>query len=88
MARNAVRNNSTFNTILNQFNFNSVGSEGGKVVITFADKDYSKEVREEFASWTRQCDFYDGLNLNTILKIILKTQLIGGDCVLDRKSVV
>lgn len=82
LARNAVRNNSTFNTILKQFDLQAVGTEGGKAVITFEDRDYAKEVREAFARWTRSADFFDGLNLNTLLKLILKTEIIGGDLVL------
>lgn len=82
LTRNAVRNNSTLNTILKQFELNAIGNEGGKAILTFDDLEFAKYVREQFANWTRQCDFYDGLNLNTLLKIILKTQLIGGDCVL------
>ena len=82
LARNAARNNPTFATFLKQFDLNAVGNEGGKAVITFSDGDYAKEVREQFARWTRNADFFDGLNFNTVLKIILKTELIGGDLVL------
>ena len=82
MARNAVRNNATFATILHQFDLQGVGNEGGKSVITFKDRDFSKEVRERIADWTRSCEFYDGLNLNTCLKLILRTYIIGGDMVI------
>lgn len=82
LARNAVRNNSTFNTILKQFELNVTGGDAGKVICSFADNDFSKQVREQFASWTRQPDFFDGLSLNQLLRIILKSQIIGGDYVL------
>ena len=82
LSRNSVRNNSTFNTILKQFDYNAVGNQGGKAVITFGDKEYARDVREAFALWTRNADFFDGLNLNTLLKVILKTEIIGGDLVL------
>ena len=82
LTRNAARNNATFNTILKQFDLQAVGNEGGKAVITFEDKNFGNEVRERFANWTRSADFFDGLNLNSLLKLILKTEIIGGDLVL------
>lgn len=82
LTRNAARNNATFNTILKQFDLQAVGNEGGKAVITFDDRDFGNTVRERFANWTRSADFFDGLNLNTLLKLILKTEVIGGDLVL------
>ena len=82
LARNATRNSSIFTTILRQFDFHAVGQDGGKCILSFADSDYAKTVREQFASWTRNADFFDGLNFNTLLKLILKTYLIGGDEVL------
>jgi len=39
-------------------------------------------LRREFAKWTRDAEFYDGLSLNSLLKILLRTYLIGGDVVL------
>lgn len=82
LTRNALRNNPTFVTILKQFDLHGVGNIGGKAVLTFQDRDYSKLVREAFARWTRSADFFDGLNLNTLLKLILKTEIVGGDLVL------
>ena len=73
LARNATRNSSTFNGILKQFDLNVVGTNGGKAVFNFDDSDAAKKMRESFAMWTRDVDFFDGLNLNTMLKIILKT---------------
>lgn len=82
LSRNAVRNNATFNTILKQFDLQGVGINGGKAIITFKDEQFSQEVKEAFAKWTRNADFFDGLNLNTLLKLILKTEIIGGDLVI------
>ena len=82
LARNAVRNNPTFVTILKQFDLNAVGTEGGKAIVTFQNENFSKKVLKEFSKWTRTADFFDSLNLNTVLKIVLKTQLIGGDLVI------
>ena len=39
-------------------------------------------MREAFAKWTRDADFFDGLSFNTLLKLILKTYILGGDMVL------
>ena len=82
LARNATRNSSTFNGILKQFDLNVVGTNGGKAVFNLDNPDAAKRLRDSFASWTRDADFFDGLNLNTLLKIILKTYILGGDMVL------
>lgn len=82
LARNAARNSSTFNGILKQLDLNVVGVDGGKAVFNFADQGAARRTREAFAQWTRDVDFFDGLNLNTMLKIILKTYVLGGDMVL------
>lgn len=79
LARNATRNSSTFNAILKQFDFNAVGQSGGKVIIDSADGD---NLTNRFAEWTRNSDFFDGVDLNSVLKLILKTYLLGGDMVL------
>jgi len=79
MARNATRNSSTFNGLLKQFDLNAVGTRGGKAIFDFADSD---GIKAEFAKWTRDADFFDGLSFNTLLKLILKTYILGGDMVL------
>ena len=82
LVRNQARNNSTFNTILKQFDLQGVGVNGGKAVITFKDEQFSQEVKKQFSKWTRNADFFDGLSLNVLLKLILKTEIIGGDLVI------
>lgn len=79
LARNATRNSSTFNGILKQLDLNVVGTKGGKAIFNF---DGSDKVRDEFSRWTRDADFFDGLSFNTVLKLILKTYILGGDMVL------
>ena len=79
MARNATRNSSTFNGILKQFDLNAVGTKGGKAIFNF---DNSEGIKEAFSRWTRDADFFDGLSFNTLLKLILKTYILGGDMVL------
>lgn len=79
LARNATRNSSTFNAILKQLDLNVVGTKGGKAIFNF---DNAENIRLAFSSWTRNADFFDGLSFNTLLKLILKTYVLGGDMVL------
>lgn len=79
LARNAARNSSTFNAILKQFDLNAVGTKGGKAIFNFQNSGLYKDA---FAKWTRDADFFDGLSFNTLLKLILKTYILGGDMVL------
>lgn len=79
LARNAARNSSTFNGILKQFDLNAVGTKGGKAIFDF---DNAESIKDQFAKWTRDADFFDGLSFNTLLKLILKTYILGGDMVL------
>ena len=79
LARNATRNSSTFNAILKQFDLNAIGTKGGKAIFNF---DNSQPVKDAFSKWTRDADFFDGLSFNTLLKLILKTYILGGDMVL------
>lgn len=79
MARNATRNSSVFSGMLKQFDLNAVGTKGGKAIFDFEGSD---RIRAEFSKWTRDADFFDGLSFNTVLKLILKTYILGGDMVL------
>ena len=79
LARNATRNSSTFNAILKQLDLNVVGVKGGKAIFNFEN---ASPVKDAFARWTRDADFFDGLSFNTVLKLILKTYVLGGDMVL------
>ena len=79
LARNATRNSSTFNGILKQFDLNAVGVKGGKAIFDFEN---SQTIKAQFSKWTRDADFFDGLSFNTVLKLILKTYILGGDMVL------
>lgn len=79
LARNATRNSSTFNGILKQFDLNAIGTKGGKAIFDF---DNSDDIKRAFSQWTRDADFFDGLSFNTLLKLILKTYILGGDMVL------
>jgi len=76
LARNAARNSSTLTSILKQLDVNVIGTKGGKCITD------NYALKNAFAAWTRNADFFDGLSLNTLLKLILKTQVLGGDIVL------
>lgn len=83
LARNGVRNNEALNAILKQFELNVIGTNGGKAYFDFGEE-YQEEANvmiDTFANWTRQCEFFDGLNLQDVLKIMLRTVLLGGDLV-------
>lgn len=82
LGRNAVRNNETLNGILEQLRNNAVGVEGGKAYFDFGDE-YAESAAwfaREFRHWTRSCEFFDGTLLNEVLKIILQTIVVCGDC--------
>lgn len=81
MTRNAARNSATFNTIMKQMDFNVCGTKAGKAILDFPELATSKELVERFSEFTRSADFFDGLSFNSVLKLILKNALIGGDCV-------
>lgn len=83
LARNAVRNSATFSAILKQLQVNIVGVNGGKAIFNYdSSNEAVKRIRKEFAKWTREAEFYDGLNFNTVLKMILNTYVVNGDMVL------
>lgn len=82
LTRNAARNSATFNSILKSFDLHAIGTNGGKVILDLKDYDQALRIRDKFAEWTRNSDFFDGLSLNSTLRLILKTYLIGGDTVL------
>lgn len=79
LARNAARNSSTFTGVLKQFDLNAIGTKGGKAIFDF---DNAEAIKQQFSKWTRDADFFDGLSFNTVLKLILKTYILGGDMVL------
>lgn len=79
LARNAARNSSTMQSILHQLQTNVIGTKGGKACFNFDGADNIKRV---FSDWTRQAEFFDGQSLNTCLRLIYSTYILGGDCVL------
>lgn len=84
LARNAERNSDKLEGIIRQLELNVIGTEGGKAVFTFPDayKAEAEQIRAAFAQWARAAEYFDDLNLQSVLKLVLRTLLIGGDCVL------
>ena len=84
LARNAARNSEHLEGVLHQLEVNVIGVEGGKAVFSFPAGYESAEetIREAFASWAQEAEYFDDGSLQDILKRLLRTQLIGGDCVL------
>lgn len=83
LVRNACRSSASWQTILKQYDFNVCGTNGGKVIVNFPDADFAKELRDRFADWTRNADFFDGLSFNYLLKLVMKEILVGGDVVIQ-----
>ena len=88
VTRNLMRNSSLFSTLMLQLESNVVGTNGGKVILNFADAEHALAVRKAFAAWTRNADFFDGNDFNYLLKIFLKQEIIGGDLVIVFDSLV
>ena len=84
LTRNAVRNSSTMAAILRTMDLQVVGTKGGKAIFAFDDAhtETSRVLLDRFSQWTRNADFFDGLAFNQLLKILLKSALVGGDCVI------
>jgi len=80
LARNASRNSSTFNGIMKQLTVNVCGTKAGKAII--GDFPGADKVRDEFRKWTREADFFDGLSLGALCKLILQEYVLNGDMVL------
>ena len=88
ITRNLMRNSSLFSTLMLQLESNVVGTQGGKVILNFADAEHADAVRKSFAAWTRNADFFDGNDFNYLLKVFLKQEIIGGDLVVVFDSIV
>lgn len=84
LARNAERNSDKLEGIIRQLELNVIGVEGGKAVFTFPDefKAEGDKIKAAFAKWARAAEYFDDFNLQKVLKLVLRTLLIGGDCVL------
>lgn len=83
MSRNLSRNSEQLEGLLHQFEVNVVGTEGGKAIFSFGEgyEREEEELREAFAEWARSCEFFDDLSLQRLLKLALRTQIVGGNVV-------
>lgn len=84
LARNAERNSDKLEGIIHQLEINVIGVEGGKAIFTFPGeyKEVGDKISQEFSKWARAAEYFDDVNLQKVLKLVLRTLLIGGDCVL------
>ena len=84
LARNAARNSERLEGILHQIEINVVGVDGGKAVFEFPEthKKAGEQIQREFSNWAQEAEYFDDLDLQDILKIALRTQMLGGDLVL------
>lgn len=85
-ARQAMRNSTVMASLLKTMTLNTIGSEGGKLILPFEADD----VLTQFSRWTRSCDFVDNsITFNEILKLVLMTRLLNGDmCVLHDNGLI
>lgn len=84
LARNAARNSDRLEGILHQIEINVVGVDGGKAVFEFPEthKKDGDKIARAFANWAQEAEYFDDLDLQDILKLALRTQMLGGDMVL------
>lgn len=84
LARNAERNSDKLEGIIRQLELNVIGTEGGKAVFNFPRgyEQAAERIGVAFSAWARHAEYFDDLNLQKILKLVLRTLLIGGDCAL------
>lgn len=84
LARNAARNSERLEGILHQIEINVIGVDGGKAVFEFPSsfKRAAEQIETAFANWAQEAEYFEDLDLQDILKLALRTQLLGGDVVL------
>lgn len=83
-ARNAARNSHHLEGALHQLEINVAGVEGGKAVFNFPEGYEAAEemVREAFAAWAQEAEYFDDASLQQALRWVLRTQMLGGDMAL------
>lgn len=84
LARNAARNSDRLEGILHQIEINVVGVDGGKAVFEFP-KGYetaAAKIETAFANWAQEAEYFEDMDLQDVLKLALRTQMLGGDVVL------
>lgn len=81
MCRNAVRNSPPINAILRNMVNSVVGTDGGKLVWAADETDQVRTLKREFKKWCREAEFFQRQSFRDFLAVVLKTLVIGGDCV-------
>lgn len=83
-ARNTARNSDKLESILAATARGTIGTEGGKCIVTMPDgyQDAQRQIQSAFASWAAECDYFDGASLHDMLKWVLRALLTAGDLVL------
>lgn len=84
LARNTARNSEHMEGILNQLANNVIGTEGGKAIFAFPEGYEAKAdtIHREFATWACEAEYFDDFNLQSLLRLALRTLYIGGDLAL------
>jgi capsid protein len=84
LARNAARNSDRLEGLLTQIENNTVGVNGGKAVFDFPKgyEDAAAKIQTAFANWAQEAEYFEDLDLQDVLKLALRTQMLGGDVVL------
>ena len=84
LARNTARNSEHLEAVLHQLEVNVVGTEGGRAIFSFPagyEKAQSR-IHAAFAAWAQEAEFFDDQNLQSLLRLILRTLYLGGDLAL------
>ena len=83
-ARNAARNSHHLEGALHQLEINVAGVEGGKAVFNFPAeyKTAADQIKEAFADWAQEAEYFDDASLQMALRWVLRTQMLGGDMAL------
>lgn len=61
---------------------NTIGTCGGKVILSLPSDEANKSIMTQFKKWTRNSDFFTEDPFNRLLKRVLREYVIGGDVVL------
>jgi capsid protein len=83
LARNTERNSEHMEGILNQLCNNVIGDVGGKAIFAFPTG-YEREqeiIHRAFAEWCQEAEYFDDLDLQSLLRLVLRTLYVGGDLV-------
>ena len=80
LARDMARNGETMSALLRQFDFNVIGTTGGKASFSLGDEyaEQSAALRESFAAWARSCEFFDGEDFQHVLRMALRSKITSG----------